>query len=196
MINPVYEQKPLISLVVAVSMNGVIGREGDMPWRLLDDLKWFKKNTLHKPIIMGRKTFQSIGRPLPQRVNIVITRDPHFKAEGVEIADTIEGGIKRAKEFLLSAAKKSVNANVDGGCDGGQTGDPIAEICIIGGGEIYAQTVHMADRLYITKVEAEIDGDTYFPEIDSKLWRISSHGKVMKDDRNSHPFELFVYNRS
>ncbi len=162
-----------IALIAAVSENGVIGVNGDMPWRLSEDLKWFKKNTLGKPIIMGRKTFQSIGKPLPGRSNIVITRDDSFAHEDVLVVRSISEALEVGKRIAVS--------------------DGSSEICIIGGGEIYAQTLPLASRLYLTRVMATLEGDVFFPEIDSRNWNISRHGVVMLDAKNSHPCEFFIF---
>lgn len=164
-----------IALIAAVSENGVIGVDGEMPWRLSEDLKWFKKNTLAKPVIMGRKTYQSIGKPLPGRTNIIITRDEDFAADDVLIVRTIESAIETGKRVAIK--------------------DNVEEICIIGGGEIYAQTLSLASRLYLTRVMSRLEGDTYFPDIDSDNWDISRHGVVMIDAKNSHPCEFFIFER-
>ena len=116
-----------IALVAAVARNGVIGGDGALPWRISDDLKWFKKNTLGKPLLMGRKTFHSIGKALPGRDNIVLTRDPSFSAPGVFIARSLRGAIA-----LGTTCARARGAE---------------EICVIGGGDIYAQTIARADRL-------------------------------------------------
>jgi dihydrofolate reductase len=127
-----------VSLVVAVARNGVIGRDGALPWRLSSDLKRFKANTIGRPVIMGRKTFQSIGKALPGRQNIVVTRDRSYQTEGV----TFVAGIAEA---LRVAKAKAAD-------------DGAGEVCVIGGGEIYRQTIREADRLVVTYVEADVDG--------------------------------------
>jgi dihydrofolate reductase len=165
----------LITLVVAAARNGVIGKDGGLPWRLSSDLKRFKANTIGRPVIMGRKTFQSIGRPLPGRGNIVVTRDRSFAPEGVFTAPDIETAIEMGR-----AKAKEAEA---------------AEICVIGGGEIYRQTFDMAGRLVVTYVEAEIMGDTIFPAIDSKIW-----GEVFSEshpagEKDSHATRHVVYER-
>lgn len=167
--------QPIKTIVVAVSRNGIIGREGDMPWRLSSDLKRFKAMTLGKPVIMGRKTFQSIGKPLPGRPNVIITRDAGFSAEGITVAHSLEEAIEVASRL----AKES---DVD-------------EICIIGGGEIYRQAIGLADRLLVTHVEADIEGDTSFPEIDPSIWQGDSELAVPAGEKDTYPTRFVSYFR-
>jgi len=127
-----------ISLIVAVSRNGVIGRDNQLPWHLPEDLKYFKSVTMGKPILMGRKTYDSIGRPLPGRTNIVITRDPDWRADGVEVAGSLQGAMTLAEQACASAGAE--------------------EIMVIGGEQIYRMTLPVADRLYLTQVDAEVEG--------------------------------------
>ena len=152
--------EPIISLVVAVSENGIIGRDGDMPWRLSTDLKRFKALTTGHPIIMGRKTFDSIGKPLPNRLNIVITRNMDWAAEGTMRVSSLQAAFDLAEAHL-----ESIHAQND---------DPEAELpeetFVIGGGEIYRQAIEIADALYVTHVLAHVDGDTSFPEIEPEIW--------------------------
>lgn len=140
-----------IALILARADNGVIGRAGGLPWHLSGDLKFFKAQTLGKPVVMGRKTFQSIGKPLPGRPNLVITRDPQFRPEGVEVFATVEEALQRAQQL----ARES---------DAG-------EIMVIGGGQIYQRTLPLAERIYLTEVHAQPEGDTSFPDLDPALWR-------------------------
>jgi dihydrofolate reductase len=167
--------KLLISIVVAVSRNGIIGRDGDMPWRLSTDLKRFKALTLGKPVIMGRKTFQTIGRPLPGRPNIVITRDRAFHAEGVRTAYSLDEAIDVAATLIE-----------EGGAP---------EICIIGGGEIYRQSLGNADRLYVTHVETNVDGDTSFPAIEPAVWSTETELDVPAGEKDSYPTRFVIYDR-
>ena len=132
--------KPRISIIVAHSTNMVIGKAKALVWRLPEDLKRFKKLTTGHPIIMGRKTYQSIGRPLPDRINIVVTRDINLEITGCIVVHSVVEAIDKAKEFDQE------------------------EIFIIGGAEIYKETLPLADRLYVTKVDMEVDGDAFFPE--------------------------------
>ncbi len=139
-----------ITLVVARATNGVIGRDGGLPWHLSEDLKHFKRLTIGKPVIMGRKTFESIGKPLPGRHNIVVTRQPDWRANGVTPAPNL--------------AEAVVAAGLDP-----RTRAP--EIMVIGGGEIYAQALPLAGRIQLTEVHAEVAGDTRFPALDPAQWR-------------------------
>lgn len=164
-----------ISLVAAVAANGVIGADGDLIWRISDDLAHFKSLTMAKPMIMGRKTFQSIGKALPGRDSIVMTRDPAFVAPG--------GFIVRSMRASLSLAQGCARAR---GVD---------EICVIGGGEIYAQFLPRADRIYLTRVEAEVEGDAWFPDFDARRWREKSTGRCEESTRNSHACEFFILDR-
>ena len=141
-----------------MARNRVIGRNGDLPWQLPADLRHFKSVTMGKPIIMGRKTFESIGRPLPGRKNIVVTRRANFVSDGVLISNNLTAAITLGKAIASE--------------------DNVDEIMVIGGGEIYAKALSDADRLYLTEVHADIDGDTFFPALDRGLWREKS--------RNSH----------
>lgn len=138
---------PKIVIVVACAQNQTIGREGGLPWHLPEDLKYFKRVTMGKPIIMGRKTFESIGRPLPGRTNIIITRDQNFAAEGISVVHSIDEAIDLAKD-----------ENPD-------------EVMIIGGAQIYAQALARTDLLHLTQVHQDVEGDAHFPELDYKEWR-------------------------
>lgn len=164
-----------VTLVAAVSENSVIGRDGGLPWRLSGDLKRFKADTMGKPIIMGRKTFQSIGRPLPGRANIVVTRDDGMAAHGVDVVGSVDDALTLA--------------DVRARCSGGD------EICVIGGGEIYSQTFGRADRLIITRVLAEIEGDTVFPAIDPDWWDLVHSKAHDAGERDSHPTRYEVWQR-
>jgi dihydrofolate reductase len=140
-----------IVLVAAIGENNVIGRGGQLPWRLKSDLRHFRSVTLDKPVIMGRKTFQSIGKPLDRRTNIVITRDPDFSAAGVETVPNLDAA--------LALARKDAEKRGTG------------EIMVIGGGDVFAGTMAMASRLEITHVHAAPEGDAVFPSIDLAVWR-------------------------
>lgn len=136
-----------ISLIAAVAQNGVIGREGGLPWRIPEDLKFFKATTLGKPVIMGRKTFQSIGKPLPGRLNIVLTRDRGWHAPGVTATHDLDAALRAAR---------------DSGAD---------EAMIIGGADIYEMALPGAHRIYLTRIAREFDGDALFPAFDPAEWR-------------------------
>lgn len=165
-----------IAIFVAIAENGVIGRDGGLPWRLSTDLKRFKADTMGKPIIMGRKTYEGIGRPLPGRLNIVVTRDKGWHADGIEVAHSLEEAITLAK--------------VRGRCMAGA-----GEVCVVGGGEIYAQALPLADRLHVTHVLATVDGDAHFPPIDPAFWRIVRSEDFPAGEKDSHATRYTVYER-
>lgn len=150
--------RPRIELVVAAARNGVIGRDNGLPWRLPDDLKRFKTLTMGHPILMGRKTFASIGKPLPGRQNIVLTRDAAFDAPGVSIVRSWEDAVAQA--------------------DGGT-------LMVIGGAEIYRLALPVADRIHLTEVEATVEGDAHFPTIDPREWREVSRESHSADERHA-----------
>jgi dihydrofolate reductase len=162
-------------MVVAVAENGVIGKDGDLPWKLSSDLKRFKSLTMGKPVIMGRKCYESIGRPLPGRPNIVISRDPSRHFPGVTMASSLEQAIELARGLCLE-----LGAN---------------EICIIGGGEIYRLGMDVADLLHVTHIEGDIDGDTYFPPIDPALWLAGPMTDVLAGEKDSHATRFGTYRR-
>lgn len=161
-----------ITLVAAVAENGVIGSEGGLPWRLSADLRRFKATTMGKPMVMGRKTWESIDkRPLPGRRNIVITRDRAYEAPGAEIVAGLDEALALAR------------------------GGGAAEASVIGGGEIFTLAMPLADRLDITHVLASIGGDTYFPAIDLQEWRVVSQESFPAGERDSHATRHVVYER-
>lgn len=160
----------MMSFVVAVARNGVIGREGGLPWHISSDLKRFKEITMGKPVIMGRKTWDSLPRkPLPGRRNIVITRQEGFSAEGAEVAATPEEALRLA-------------------------GD-VPEIAVIGGGEVYRLFWPMVDRLYLTEVDLDVAGDTHFPALDPKEWREVGREVHPRGERDSASFTLRTLDR-
>jgi len=167
--------EPRIVLVVAVASNGVIGRDGDLPWRLPSDLKRFKQLTLGKPVVMGRRTWDSIGRPLPGRPNIVITRDPAFSAPGASVVSSLD-------DALVAAAREAETLGVD-------------EICVIGGGQIYAQVFGRADILHVTHVEADVEGDTRFPEIDPATFKKVVEEEIPRGEKDSHTMRFVTWRR-
>jgi dihydrofolate reductase len=165
-------KRPRIVLVVAVARNGVIGHHGTLPWRISSDLKRFKATTMGKPVIMGRKTWESLPRrPLPGRRNIVITRDRHYRADGAVVAASLDEALAHARES---------------GSD---------EICVIGGSDIFRQTLPMADRLYLTEVDLEPEGDVFFPPLDRKAWRETSRETHARTEGDDAGFELRVLDR-
>lgn len=166
-----------IGLYVAIAENGVIGRDNGLPWRLSTDLQRFKATTMGKPIIAGRKTWESFPRrPLPGRPNIVISRDPAYVAEGADVVAGVD-------EALLLAERKL------------QQMPGIDEVCILGGGEIYRQMLPRADRLYVTHVLAEVDGDTRFPAIEADEWDLVSSQTFPEGERDSHATRYAIYER-
>jgi dihydrofolate reductase len=166
-----------IAIYVAIAENGVIGSKGGLPWRLSTDLKRFKAATMGNPIIMGRKTWESFPRrPLPGRLNVVVTRDKAYRAEGGETAGSLSDAVALA--------------TIRGRC---MTG--VDEICVIGGGEIYAQALPLADRLHVTHVLAKVDGDTVFPPIDPAVWRLASSQDVPAGEKDTHATRYAVYER-
>lgn len=164
-----------IVMIAAVAQNGIIGHAGDMPWRLASDFKRFRKLTMGKPQVMGRKTFASIGKPLPGRTNIVISRDPTLKIEGCLTATSLDQALELAR---ADAEEKGVD-----------------EICIQGGGEVYRQAIDRADRLRITHVETVLEGDTVFPEIDPALWVVTEEERLPAGERDDYPTCYRVYER-
>lgn len=164
-----------ISLIAAVAANNVIGADNDMPWRLSTDLKRFKDVTMGKPIIMGRRTFESVGKALPGRLNIVITRNQELELEGAVLASSLEDAIIIGK---VEAFK--------GGVD---------ELMVTGGGQIYAEAMDEADRLYITHVDAKPSGDTYFPNIDAEEWTIVHEEAVPRGEKDSADTLYRIYER-
>ncbi len=156
----------LTSIIVAVSTNGVIGKDNQLIWRLPDDLKRFKNLTLGHPMIMGRKTYESIGKPLPGRTSIVITRNPDFSAQGIILATSLNDAMEKAR----------------------QTGT--AEAFIIGGGNIYEQALPIADKLYLTEVHTEIDGDTFFRLTNKVDWKETQRIDHPADDRHQYSFDF------
>ena len=161
----------LISIIVAVSENGVIGKDNQLLWRLPDDLKRFKKLTLGHPIIMGRKTFDSIGKPLPGRTSIVITRNRNFSMENVIVVHNIEEAIEEAAKLETE------------------------ETFIIGGGELYSSTLAIADRLYVTEVNTIISGDTYFNITNPDQWIETERTVHQTDEKHKFEFNFVDYTK-
>jgi len=156
-----------LSLIVAMSANGVIGRNGGLPWKLSTDLKRFKQRTMGHHLVMGRKTFEAIGRPLPGRTTVVISRQPGYAPAGVLVAQSLE-------EALAVTGQD-------------------AEVFVAGGGQIYALALERANRMYLTRVHAEIDGDTYFPKYDESQWKLVEREDHAADEQNQHPFSFLVF---
>jgi dihydrofolate reductase len=167
--------EPALALIAAVAENRVIGRDTQLPWRLSTDLKRFKAVTWGKPVIMGRRTFLSIGRPLPGRTTVVVTRDRGFAAEGVLVAHDLDDALDKAE-----AAAAQMRAS---------------EIMVAGGAELYAQTLDLADRLYLTTVHAQPEGDALFPAIDEKEWRVILTDRLRASDRDEYATTYRVLDR-
>ncbi len=158
-----------ISIVVAASSSGVIGNNGGLPWHLPDDLKRFKAITMGKPIVMGRRTHESIGRPLPGRRNIVITRQAGYAADGCTVVSSPADALRAA-------------------------GD-VREVMVIGGGDIYRQFLRLADRVYLTRVEADVEGDTYFPDLDPEDWQLVEREDFPRNAEREYGFSTLVMER-
>lgn len=160
----------MITLIVAMGKNREIGKENQLLWHLPKDLKHFKELTSGHPIIMGRKTYESIGKPLPNRTNIVISRKNDWFEEGILIVGSIKEAVKFAKK-------------ID------------EEVFIIGGGNIYEQTIDLADKLEVTLVDAVLDADTFFPKINEKVWQKTNEERHQKDEKNEFDFCFQTYER-
>lgn len=158
-----------IAIIAAIADNGVIGRDNDLPWRLSDDLRRFKSLTLGHPVIMGRLTYESMGRPLPGRLNLVLSRTPGFAPAGVEVHGE-----------LVDALTSVADAET---------------AFILGGRRLFAAALALADRLYVTRVHAEVNGDVYFPELALGDWRLESSARHEADERNEYAFTFEDYVR-
>jgi dihydrofolate reductase len=166
---------PELLLVAAVARNGVIGRDGGMPWRLPSDLRRFRAATMGLPVIMGRATFESIGRPLDGRTNVVVTRDRAYRADGVTVVHDTDAALSAAREAAAL------------------TGAP--SVAVIGGGTLYEAFLPAADRLLITHVDAEPDGDTRFPAIDPAVWTCVSREALPRGEKDSTDTVFAEYRR-
>ena len=167
---------PKLSLIVAKSLNGVIGLNGNLPWRLSSDLKFFKSTTLGKPVLMGRVTWESLPFPLPGRPNLVLTNNKNYLAEGAEVFNSADKMIARGYEL-------AGQMNVD-------------EVMLIGGAKLYASQMKYCDRLYVSEVNATIEGDVYFPEIDTNTWKLASETEFSKDVKDDYSFKVQVFERA
>jgi len=166
---------PKLCAVVAMDRNRVIGRDGDLPWRLPSDLKHFKRVTLGKPCLMGRKTWESLPFPLPGRPNLVLTRNAAYKAEGAQLFTDMHQMV--GEGYALAGA-----SGVD-------------EVMLIGGAQLYETLLPRCDRLYVTRVDAEVEGDAVFPEIDSKFWQLNSENGPIKSPKDDYAFNVAVFDR-
>jgi dihydrofolate reductase len=159
----------MLTLVVAMAHDRVIGRDNEMPWHLPADLKHFKSITLGKPVVMGRRTYESIGRPLPGRLNIVITRDHGYEAPGCTVVASLDAALAAAGDAQ--------------------------EVMVIGGANLYAQVIERAERMYLTLIDAELEGDTHFPEYDAQAWRVCAREPHPADEKNAYPYEFVTLER-
>jgi dihydrofolate reductase len=166
---------PIIALVVARGENGAIGVGGDLPWRLSTDLKQFRRLTLGKPIIMGRRTFQSLGGVLDQRVNIVLSRDPGFTAPGAIVAGSLEEGLEHGRRAAHEAG--------------------VSEIMVIGGDDVFRAVLPLAARIYLTEVHASPDADTWFEHFDLRDWREVSRERHEAGPKDEYPFSFVLLER-
>lgn len=158
-----------LSLIVAMSENGVIGRRGDLPWRLSADLRRFKRLTMGHTIVMGRKTYESIGRLLPGRTSVVVTRQENYDAGGAVVANDLDAAIRLSSDD--------------------------SEIFIIGGAEIYRTAIEQVDRVYLTCVHADVDGDTFFPVCDWTQWSLVEESRHATDEQNEFEHSFQIYER-
>jgi dihydrofolate reductase len=160
-----------VALIVAVAENGVIGREGGLPWRLSGDLRYFKAVTMGKPIIMGRKTFESIGRPLPGRPNLVVSRNRGFSSDGIEVFDGLDVAVAHAEGLGLG------------------------EVMVIGGAGLYEAALKLADRIYLTEVHAAVEGDVTFPAFERAGWTETSRERHSASEKDDHDHSFVVFDR-
>ena len=161
----------VLSLLLAADETNVIGKNNQLPWHLPNDLKYFKNQTWGMPILMGRKTFESIGKALPGRKSIVITRNKQWKWEGVEVVHSIEESIERANAFGSK------------------------EIFVIGGAEIFTTSFPLANRIYLTRIHHHFDGDSYFPELPAGEWKLVQSRHCLPDEKNAYPHTFQVWER-
>lgn len=156
--------------------NRVIGRNNNLPWYLPEDLKYFKKTTMGKPIIMGRKTYESIGKPLPGRTNIVVTRNANFTADGVRVVHSLDDAIALATQISI----------IDGS----------SEAIVIGGGQIYQAALPLVETLYVTQVHAKVEGDAFFPEVNWQNWQEFFREDWLKDEKNPYDYSFVILKKT
>ncbi len=169
-------ERPVVALVVAIAENGAIGRGGELPWRLSSDMRYFRKVTMGKPVIMGRRTFKSLPRVLDGRLNIVLTRDQGFVAPDAVMAHSLDEG--------LAAARESAERTGAG------------EIMVIGGEDVFREVLAQASRIYLTEVHASPEADTWFPDFDKREWRELSRERHEAGPRDEHAFSFVVLERA
>lgn len=161
---------PRLSIIVAMARNGVIGARGSIPWHLPDELKRFRNITMGHHIIMGRKTWESIGRPLSGRTSVVVTRQTGYRAPGAIVAHSLDNAIEACRDD--------------------------EEIFVIGGAELYAQALPHANRIYLTVVDADVEGDTCMPELDARSWREVASQSFAADERHAYPYRCSIHERA
>lgn len=161
--------KPLLSIICAMDKNRLIGRNNQLPWHLPADLAFFRRNTIGKPVIMGRNTFESIGKPLPGRQNIVVTSNPQWQSAGCDVADSVDEAVSLAASAT--------------------------EIMLIGGASLYEQTIDIADKLYLTLIDHAFEGDTWFPDFSSEQWLIDEKVENLPDEYNHYSFAFVNFIR-
>ena len=159
-----------ISIIVAMAQNNVIGFQNKMPWHLPAELQYFKQVTMGKPIIMGRKTYESIGKPLPGRKNIVITSQQDYQADGISIVHSLDAALQQVQDA--------------------------PEVMIIGGAKIYEQAVHLANRMYVTVIDHCFEGDTFFPHWDTHLWQVIAQMTYAADEKNPYAYKTMTLERT
>lgn len=170
----------MISMIVAVAQNQVIGVDNNIPWHLPLDMQYFKRTTMGKPIIMGRKTWESIGcKPLPGRFNIVMTREQAYQTEGGTVVHSIDDAVAQAKKWY-----QTDKPDVD-----------FQEIMVIGGAQVYEAFLPMTDRIYITEVDTTLAGDAYFPNFDRQHWQLVSREEHKSDERHAYDFSFKVFEK-
>ena len=165
-----------ISMIAAMTEERVIGIKNTLPWKLPNDMKWFRQNTMGKPIVMGRRTFESIGRPLPGRTNIVISRNPRYPADGVSLVASLDEALALGRKIAAE--------------------DGASEIAVIGGAEIYALALPRADRLYLTRVHASLEGNALLPPVDWLQWREISRDHHSASGDNPYDYSFLVFDRA
>lgn len=165
----------VMSMIVAAARNGVIGRDNALPWRLPDDLRYFRRVTMGKPVIMGRRTFESIGRPLPGRDNIVVSRNPQFRAAGTHVVHDLDQAYALARDAAYASGAE--------------------EVMLLGGAQLYAAALPQIQRIYLTQVHADISGDAFLPALNGDIWHEMSRQDHAAGNRNEFPFSFIVLER-
>ncbi|ODT79310.1 MAG: diacylglycerol kinase [Pelagibacterium sp. SCN 64-44] len=165
----------MLSLIAAIARNNVIGAAQAIPWRIPSDFAWFKQVTMGKPMLMGRKQFETFPKPLAGRPHIVVTRQRDYAPDGVTVCHSLEEGLEAAREIAKATG--------------------VDEIMVIGGGDIYAQALPLADRLYISHVDLAPEGDVHFPPIDPQIWRIAAEPQVPRSEKDGATYTIRIYER-